>query len=86
MYNKALAALAMITLLIVIVLVRYESAMRQQDLRQQVKAHQEANAILEQQLDHMRMSDGECKAVLEHTIKEGIRLTELIVKNNKGKK
>ena len=86
MYNKALAALAMITLLIVIALIKYESETKQQVLRQQIKAHQEANAILEQQLDLARMSDGECKAVLEHTIKEGIRLTELIVKNNKGKK
>ena len=72
--------------LLVIVFIKHNSDLQLQDLKQQVKANQEANAILEQQLDHMRMSDGECKAVLEHTVKEGIRLTELIVKNNKTKK
>jgi len=50
-----------------------------------LKAHQEANAILEEKLDSYRMSEAECKAVLVHTVAEGVRLTELIVKN-KGKK
>jgi len=50
-----------------------------------LKAHQEANAILEEKLDGYRMSEAECKAVLVHTVAEGVRLTELIVKN-KGKK
>jgi len=53
---------------------------------QKLKAHQEANAILEEKLDSYRMSEAECKAVLVHTVNEGVRLTELIVKNNKGKK
>ena len=52
---------------------------------QKLKAHQEANAILEEKLDSYRMSEAECKAVLVHTVAEGVRLTELIVKN-KGKK
>jgi len=50
-----------------------------------LKAHQEANDILEEKLDGYRMSEAECKAVLVHTVAEGVRLTELIVKN-KGKK
>ena len=53
---------------------------------EKLKAHQEANAILEAKLDGYRMSDAECRAVLTHTVNEGVRLTELIVKNNKGKK
>ena len=52
---------------------------------EKLKAHQEANAILEEKLDSYRMSEAECKAVLVHTVNEGVRLTELIVKN-KGKK
>jgi len=53
---------------------------------EKLKAYQEANAILEAKLDGYRMSDAECRAVLTHTVNEGVRLTELIVKNNKGKK
>jgi len=53
---------------------------------EKLKAYQEANAILESKLDGYRMSDAECRAVLTHTVNEGVRLTELIVKNNKGKK
>jgi capsular polysaccharide biosynthesis protein len=41
---------------------------------------------LEKQLETSRISEAECKAVLVHTVNEGVRLTELIVKNNKGKK
>jgi len=52
---------------------------------EKLKAYQEANAILEEKLDGYRMSEAECKAVLVHTVAEGVRLTELIVKN-KGKK
>jgi len=50
-----------------------------------LKGYQEANKILEEKLDSYRMAEAECKAVLVHTINEGVRLTELIVKN-KGKK
>jgi len=53
---------------------------------EKLKAYQEANAILEAKLDGYRMAEAECKAVLVHTVQEGVRLTELIVKNNKGKK
>jgi len=53
---------------------------------EKLKAYQEANAILEEKLDSYRMGEAECKAVLVHTVNEGVRLTELIVKNNKGKK
>jgi len=53
---------------------------------EKLKAYQEANAILEAKLDGYRMAEAECKAVLVHTVNEGVRLTELIVKNNKGKK
>ena len=52
---------------------------------ERLKAYQEANAILEAKLDGYRMAEAECKAVLVHTVNEGVRLTELIVKN-KGKK
>jgi len=52
---------------------------------EKLKAYQEANAILEAKLDGYRMAEAECKAVLVHTVQEGVRLTELIVKN-KGKK
>jgi len=54
------------------------------EYEEKLKAHQEANAILEEKLDSYRMSEAECKAVLVHTVNEGVRLTELIVK--KGKK
>jgi len=50
-----------------------------------MEAYVNNHGILEKQLETSRMSEAECKAVLVHTVQEGVRLTELIVKN-KGKK
>jgi len=50
-----------------------------------MEAYVNNQGILEKQLETSRMAEAECKAVLVHTVNEGVRLTELIVKN-KGKK
>jgi len=72
--------------LIIIIVPNYYRALERVEYNEKLKAQQEANAILEEKLDSYRMSEAECKAVLVHTVNEGVRLTELIVKNNKGKK